>query len=145
MAGDIWLQNEIELVAGLLADGLSAAQISTQLWRLGIRRSKGSVISVVSRNHRLSEIGFARRPGEALSVLNNSVSSVPLPVIDEACSEPRALLELERHDCRFPVSGAGEETLFCGDRVAAPMPGLAGRSYCERHRIRARSVWQGDF
>jgi len=43
-------------------------------------------------------------------------------------NKPKALLDLEKHDCRWPI---GEPRLpdfhFCG------MPQVAGRPYCELH------------
>jgi hypothetical protein len=40
---------------------------------------------------------------------------------------PTALLDLEPHHCRWPCSGEGAETLFCGGKA---VPDL---SYCLRH------------
>ncbi|MBB4066777.1 hypothetical protein GGR23_003995 [Gellertiella hungarica] len=43
------------------------------------------------------------------------------------------LVELGRLDCRWPVSGEKDKTLFCGHSQAE------GSSYCEYHKRAARS------
>jgi hypothetical protein len=45
----------------------------------------------------------------------------------EHADNPTALLDLESHHCRWPCSGEGAETLFCGGKA---VPDL---SYCLRH------------
>ena len=45
----------------------------------------------------------------------------------EHADNPTALLDLEPHHCRWPCSGEGAETLFCGGKA---VPDL---SYCLRH------------
>jgi len=45
---------------------------------------------------------------------------------DEISRNPVRLLELKPMHCRWPVSGAGINTLFCGDNIH-------GRSYCLHH------------
>lgn len=45
----------------------------------------------------------------------------------EDADNPTALLDLEPHHCRWPCSGEGAETLFCGGKA---VPDL---SYCLRH------------
>lgn len=49
----------------------------------------------------------------------------------ERADNPTALLDLEPHHCRWPCSGEGAETLFCGGKV---VPDL---SYCLRHYMLA--------
>lgn len=49
----------------------------------------------------------------------------------EHADNPTALLDLEPHHCRWPCSGEGAETLFCGGKA---VPDL---SYCLRHCMAA--------
>jgi hypothetical protein len=58
---------------------------------------------------------------------------------------PRRGLKLSRLQscqCRFPLSGEGEGTLFCGAAVqpAEWSPGRSGGSYCRHHRVVARGI-----
>lgn len=48
----------------------------------------------------------------------------------------RILVDLESHQCRFPLRGEGAATRFCAAEVSEAewLPGFAGRSYCSFHR-----------
>ena|ERR1700677_975230 len=69
-----------------------------------------------------------------------SASNPPIvpPRVDtgagEACGEPVSLMALAWHHCRWPISGIGESTLFCGERK------LEGSPYCGKHFARAHVV-----
>jgi hypothetical protein len=45
----------------------------------------------------------------------------------EYADNPTQLVDLEAHHCRWPCSGEGAETLFCGGRAVSDL------SYCLRH------------
>lgn len=48
----------------------------------------------------------------------------------------RVLLDLDTHQCRFPLHGEGAAMRFCAVEISPAdwMPGLAGHSYCTFHR-----------
>jgi hypothetical protein len=48
----------------------------------------------------------------------------------------RLLVDLDSHQCRFPLHGDGAGTRFCAAEVSDAdwLPGFAGRCYCTFHR-----------
>lgn len=49
------------------------------------------------------------------------------------------LMELDSHQCRFPIGGGGESTRFCAVEILPGdwLPGFSCGSYCRPHRILA--------
>lgn len=45
------------------------------------------------------------------------------------------IMQLDRNTCRWPVSGDGEQTLFCGKQP------VVGEVYCFEHCCRAYPGW----
>lgn len=156
-----WFDGNIDRIADLLREGLSASQIAAHF--RGV--SKNAVIGIVGRNAELKAIGFKRRPGKqepksiAVStarkknVRGGKVSKTRLrivpPTIDAIIDAAPArdvtsgaphvagidLLMLNECRCKWPINDGGP-FLFCGE---AKEPGRA--AYCDYHA--ALSVGQG--
>ena len=151
-----YTEEEVDLIAALLKDGLSARKIAAE-----VGRSKSAIIGKVDRHPRLRAIGFANRScsgrvrGEAMKPcqprkvpaktgspkLNNQVIDTPqafkpgrLPTIKpiELPSLELPLEELDPKQCKFATNDAaiGEDHLFCGQPVRD------GSSYCSCHHAR---------
>lgn len=52
----------------------------------------------------------------------------------------RKLVDLDSHECRFPLHGEGAGIRFCAVEIAPAdwMPGFSGGSYCTFHRQLSR-------
>lgn len=57
-------------------------------------------------------------------------------------SRGRLLVDLNSHECRFPLHGAGADARFCAVEISSAdwRPGFSGGSYCRFHRNIARGV-----
>lgn len=140
-----WTEERVDQLKQLWADGRSAAQIAAEFG--GLSRS-----AVLGKIHRLGlhrapkprarpwiESGISEHTYYRRHRKSNSRPSLSQPEAFKldvvqfmaAIAEPEAgkvtLLDLESHHCRFPVSGEGLATLFCGDDRLEP------HSYCARH------------
>lgn len=149
-----YTDEEVDLIADLLKDGLSASKIAGE-----VGRSKSAIIGKVDRHPRLRAIGFANRS------CSGRVRGKPKPVAKTASPKPEAaqpapkatiittpqafkpgclpparpipapslnlaLADLDARQCRYATNDAaiGEEHLFCGQ------PTEDGSSYCACHR-----------
>lgn len=77
--------------------------------------------------------------------LAQAIAGVDAPTPPRCNSLGRRLLDLESHQCRFPMRGFGAETRFCAVEVSTAdwRPGFSGGSYCRFHRnlvVRVRST-----
>ena len=136
MAHHYWSDADVALLRKLAARGLTSRQIADEL---GGKFTRNSVI------------GKAHRAGILLDTLKQrEVKKEPEPVQTATVhylkpkktfrrplspKEPKLIgnqtfiMGLTSHTCRFPMSGEGEKTLFCGD------PTEKG-SWCPEHRKR---------
>ncbi len=122
----VWTKERDAELVKLREQGFSAAQIAVKLG--GLTRS-----AVIGRADRMGLRSTKRaaqpRPAVQRPVRNTPfvppATLLPVPAIDQQSEAPVALLDLEPHHCRWPVSEA--HYLFC----AATQ--LDGSSYCRRH------------
>lgn len=137
-----WTDERIETLKKGWADGLSCSQIAAELG--GVTRN-----AVIGKVHRLglngrqyvrpqpsstsTVKGPGRRGGNVRQKLHreNAVAAARTEPLDELAAEtpanPIGVVELEEHHCRWPCSGEGLETIFCGGTS------VNGLSYCPRH------------
>lgn len=140
----IWTEQRVAELKRLLEEGLSASQAAARLGN-GITRS--AVIGFVHRNREL--LRFSRAPSENAGVKRQSkprsLSPIFLAVMDgkrkrcaiiieeaeEDLPEGLDIWQLNSRSCRWPVSGEGYLTRFCGKRKQQNCP------YCDVHAMMA--------
>jgi hypothetical protein len=68
-----------------------------------------------------------------------AIAGQDAPLAPGCNSRGRLPLDLDSHECRFPLHGAGADTRFCAVEIAPGewMPGRDGGSYCRYHRLLA--------
>lgn len=141
----------------LRADGLSSAQIAVELRcpETGIGPTRNAVIGA---SHRAGlpipakHVGRTRGPGKKLggrrirlwrNRLWQHMASIGVHRTDQPREKPAptviasrglSLIDLERQHCRWPTSGEGITTLFCGATAVERLP------YCAGHCRMAFSV-----
>lgn len=126
-----WTDERTETLKKLWADGLSCSQIAGALG--GITRN-----AVIGKAHRLGLAGrFTKRqerPAKPKPHLKNRCVKLAAaraePIVELEAETPtnaKLFEELEAHHCRWPCSGEGLDTIFCGADV------LEDFSYCPRH------------
>jgi hypothetical protein len=116
-----WTEHRVNELKRLVADGLSASQISAAF---GDGCTKNAVIGKCHRiGLRLSDNNG--RPLVPVPRQPRPRAQVPLQPID--ISWPPQPLTARGNGCAFPVSGHGADTLYC----AGP---TSGERYCARHR-----------
>jgi len=141
-----WNAQEDEQLKKLTLEGLSASMIAA---RMPGNRSRNSIIG---RQHRLRLMGKQtqrKKLARSLDVENNCTHVPHLRSMEEKMRYAETsksmrdtseldplmvpLLELESHQCRWPVNSPdnGEGFLFCGHKKQE------GSSYCSHHRQRA--------
>jgi GcrA cell cycle regulator len=138
-----WPDIEVDLLRKLFAEGLSGGQIAAQ-----IPRSRNSIIGKLHRlGLKLSPKASTGRPiGLRLkrkrSGKNYRNAPWKRPIIEQTAltdllpeppANPVTLLQLTDATCRWPCSGEGADTLFCGAVPAGDKP------YCKFHCMRAYS------
>lgn len=131
-----WADDEIETVAVLLKEGLSASQIGAK-----VGKTRNAIIGVVGRNAKLKAIGFSRAPFRPKpstngvrvpksepKVVRPNVRSKPLRLREDMALHTvgRPLMDVHGKRCRFPVAES-DQHLFCG---AHSQRGI----WCEHHR-----------
>ncbi len=119
---------------------LERIALGERLWGLGLDARACAEQIGVTRN---AFLGMAHRrgwlrgepveetkpkPRKAPAMRKPRIKSKPLPEIAPKRVGRVKLLDLDHHSCRWPVSGSGASTLFCGKRS------LDGGSYCEEHQ-----------
>lgn len=118
-----WTEAKIDVTARCLEIGFSAEQLARHL-SIEFQRhhTRSAVVGAVTRNRRLKAIGFARgingagiKPGRTLY-------------------QPRPIDDLGQRDCRFPITGSGDDTLYCGAPVADTDDLAPRHCICARHR-----------
>lgn len=154
---NLWTGERKRIVANLLREGMSAAQIGAYM-----EISRSSVIGLVHRDPELKEIGFARSAVRAerkepsapkadhrkpqLNVVEKPKlekpaifperNTAPMPAQSAPVARPDRLqapglplLPLSWSQCRYVVNAAdkGVQHLFCGHMVKA------GSSFCNHH------------
>jgi GcrA cell cycle regulator len=130
-----WTEERVEILKKHLAEGLSASAIGREL---GVTRN-----AIIGKVHRL-KVPFLNPPGgnqerskapkparahgfRRPKAMTNSKAPGVMDLEPETVANPVTFLDLREHHCRWPVDGAGYETLFCGaDHVK-------GFPYCIRH------------
>lgn len=130
-----WTDERVEQLKEMHAAGESASKIADAL---GGGLTRNAVIGRIHRmglyrpthHHPKGEKRIPRKPREPLKKRINlhclDMSCAPnLP--QEIVSRPLTLFDLKSHHCRWPVSGDGVATLFCGADKHAEFP------YCARH------------
>lgn len=142
MYGQVWLDEDIELLQRLWADGETAATIAGKLGFF----SRSAVLGKVFRL-RLGSTGIARKPGvhEAAAPVASEFPKRrrrgPQPQSLPAAKPDlrhKSLFELTNTCCRWPYRRPGtEKYFFCG----VPEADLErGMPYCPRHMKRAYLV-----
>lgn len=119
---------------------LERLALGERLWGLGLDARACAEQIGVTRN---AFLGMAYRkrwlrgePGEktkpkprkAPAMRKPGVKSKPVRTIPPVRVGKVRLMDLDHHSCRWPVSGSGASTLFCGRRS------LDGVPYCEEHQ-----------
>ena len=137
-----WNDSNVAMLLRLWDEGKSAAVIATEI-------GAGSRSVVIGKIHRLRT---NRLPSEPLVTKRATVVRKPSPKrvwvhpfrpkpVPAVNPEPAAIsdlpadqpdnpvtiMQLTEHTCRWPCSGAGAETVFCGGEP------VKGKSYCSRH------------
>jgi GcrA cell cycle regulator len=147
-----WTDERIALLKKLWKTGANASEIAAELGG-GVSRN-----AVIGKVHRLLGTGAKTRLREKIDPaatpvrrrggfrFNKSPSppSVPKPTLpidlpDEMTptQQRQQLLELGNCSCRWPIGTPGHsDFFFCGGEEA---DFAAGRSYCKRHTLRAKS------
>jgi hypothetical protein len=104
-------------------DGMSVRQIAAELGA-----PDHSMIYTFCRKHGLERL-FERRVVPRPPMI--PARPVPAETWAVVSDQPKTLIELDDHDCRWPVGeAAGGQQLFCGCRQASG-------SYCEIHAVMA--------
>lgn len=135
MTGDnraTWTDDMVALLRILHAEGHSFGVIGAQL---GV--SRNAAIGKATR------LGFEKRgspnpkpivrPTRKTGLIRARLATAETAAADmcdlepEQVANPLTLMQLEPDSCRWPVSGEGADTLFCGAKAAD------GCSYCARH------------
>lgn len=130
-----WTDERIELLKKLWDDGLSCSQIAAELH--GITRN-----AVIGKAHRLGLAGRKRpdqprapRPKrqrtfnltKLFAIRDQTDPGLIADLEPEIIANPIGIFALNESTCRWPVSGSGAETMFCGSEP------LTGFPYCGRH------------
>lgn len=141
----IWNETAVETLKKLWAEGRSVGEIAAELG--GVSRN-----AVIGKAHRLHLVAHVNAPEHGKPIVRVPVAkpfirTARLPkakvdpvkvaavkkMVERTAALPApaplnfTLLELNHGDCRWPVSGDGAKTLFCGHNVEA------GKSYCACH------------
>jgi GcrA cell cycle regulator len=120
-----WTDEQIEHLRQRHADGLSFSEIACELPGF----SRNAVIGKAQRLGLAARVTISqRRPAPAKRVRGRASKITPQPAPEPKPPEPVRLFDLEPHHCRWPVSGEGADTLFCG---ASKRSGSS--SYCRKH------------
>lgn len=74
--------------------------------------------------------------------LAQAIAGIDAPTSPRCNSLGRRLLDLESHQCRFPLRGFGAEMRFCAVEISSAdwRPGFSGGSYCRFHRNLVRGL-----
>lgn len=145
----VWTDENTAKLREMWAAGDSATVIAEQLGGVSRNAVIGKIARLRNRDdsiERRPNPATAGRPPKSVKVARLprlkpkpvKIGSHPItcePVVADVLKlEPLnlTLVELERCDCRWPVDGEKELTLFCGHRQAE------GSSYCEYHKRAAR-------
>jgi hypothetical protein len=121
--------------------------LAEEMWRQGY---KASFIAEYCDTTRNAVIGMSHRKGWVRDVEPEPQKRVlPKKVFKPLVAKPRAIqpvpakrlgkirvMDLQDYHCRWPVSGAGAGTLFCGKGLDD------GSVYCEEHHGMARGYGQ---
>lgn len=147
MTDFVWTDERIEKLRQLWAEGLSAGQIAARFpgasrnaiigkaHRLGLSKravGKRNDLNLVAPKPAtvkplVGSAQFARKKADPAKMAEvKAIENKPAPA---GLPKPLfvKLFELERNDCRWPVTGEKENTLFCGHNVDR------GSSYCAGH------------
>lgn len=148
-----WTDERAETVKALWADGKSSGEIARavtvpgwrptreticgKLWRMGLcgtrepRAPKVKQTRVQASGTATGLVQRAQRARVTVSALTGLPSgprsgpTLPPASAGPLLCEPVTVLDLASTSCRYPVSGEGEATLFCGFPTAT--------TYCTRH------------
>lgn len=141
-----WTDTEVETLKKLWAEGRSVGEIAAELGGV----SRNAVIGKAHRLHLVPHVNAPEHGKPSVSVPRVAkpfIRTARLPkakvdlvkvaavkkMVERTSALPApaplnfTLLELNHGDCRWPVSGDGAKTLFCGHKVEA------GKSYCACH------------
>ena len=135
-----WNDSNVAILLRLWDEGKSARDIATEMG-CGSRHVVIGKIWRLRENNALGATAVAKRPTVAkpkkkrvrthpfkvnAKVVNpepEAISDLPADVPDN----PVTIMQLTEHTCRWPCSGTGAETVFCGGDA------LKGYPYCPRH------------
>jgi hypothetical protein len=72
-----------------------------------------------------------------MRTLAEAIAGQFAPLASSCNSLGRILVDLDSHQCRFPLRGEGAATRFCAVEIAPDewLPGKSGGSYCRHHRL----------
>ena len=146
-----WTPERVEKLHALYVEGLTCSQIAARLGgvsrnsvigklnRIGLSRKRENRYTKVSKNG-VNLPKRARKPKPSGPLVERTNNGVPVPLVppEPIGGHGAPLLDLARHQCRWPTGHDGEQHLFCGaDR--AP-----GSPYCAAHAAMARADVQPD-
>lgn len=127
-----WTDEKVTALRKFAADGLTTRQIGEEL-----DTTKNSVIGKARRlkillNHSsgFQSINEAKRsaPRKRKIVVQIISQDLAPPLVEDAPTEPKPLLDLRSGDCRWPLGGDYEPAkLFCA------APAIDGHPYCGAH------------
>lgn len=143
--GDGWTQERVEKAKSLWTGGYSASQISKiigggltrnavigKIHRLGLSGRGQPTAPAKARkprapkvNRHKNNVNPAGHNGRAPSKRPPRETVPPVPAVATARHIP--ILDLDKHECRFPTKEEDGEHLFCGAKCKP------GDSYCEAH------------
>lgn len=148
-----WPENAVSTLKQLWSDGSTATQIAEQIGhgltrnsvlgkvhrlKLDKRKTSGTMTKAITTKARASRSGKGQPKVNAIVARVEAKQSLPMVVPFDIEDNPDAtdvthlvgLLALGRRSCRWPVTGEGAATLFCGEHADHG-------PYCPAHSERA--------
>lgn len=132
-----WTDERIERLKTLRAEGHSSSQIAGQLGctrnavigkavRLGLAKTATGITQRKPRVRKAKNVWRSAASGRSLRLIE-SVTSDPMELVPTEPINPTNFLDLKAEHCRWPCSGEGIGTVFCGG------PAIEGKPYCIGH------------
>lgn len=123
--------NDSKRIRALYADGMAITNIAKIM--------KVSANTITGRIERDIAAGsIPRRPNIVPKAQAEKIMASPVSMLPDRDLDPGVtgvtIMDLTTYSCRWPLNGAGEDTVFCGEAQDKDCP------YCAKHRATA---WTG--